>query len=217
MPEQNPNRKRPSMTLAAGVIVVALIIVGGFYLFKNFTSTPTPETPPVTQMPPVDEPLTYASSTMKISLTYPKDFTLNASYTNTSVNPNKPILGVKLTIPLTMATGTNLSQDSGISVEQLPRAKACTGDIYLAANVKPQKITDGTVTYSVATSSDAGAGNLYEEAVFALDGSSPCTAVRYFIHSTQIANYPPGTVTAYDRTALFAAFDKIRRSLVVTP
>ena len=216
MPEENPNRKRSSLALAAGVIVIALISALGFYLFKNVTSTPTPESPPVTQMPPVDEPVTYASSTMKISLTYPKDFTLDESYVNTSVNPNKPILGVKLTIPLTMATGTNLSQDSGISVEQLPRAKICSGDIFLAANVKPQKITDGTVTYSVATSSGAGAGNLYEEAVFALDGSSPCTAVRYFIHSTQIANYPPGTVVAFDRTALLAAFDTIRRSLVLS-
>jgi hypothetical protein len=41
--------------------------------------------------------------------------------------------------------------------------------------------------------------------------------VRYFVHSTNIGNYPEGAVTAYDRTALLDAFDAIRRSLVFTP
>jgi hypothetical protein len=68
--------------------------------------------------------------------------------------------------------------------------------------------------YSVATSSEAAAGNLYEEMVYALSGISPCTAVRYYIHSSNIGNYATGTIE-FDRAALLAAFDKIRMSLTL--
>lgn len=172
--------------------------------------TPAPEAPVV-----VDTLQTYASTTWPLSIKYPQGYTADANYTNTSVNPQKPIMGVKFTVPMEMATGTNLSADSGISVEQLPRANNCTGDIYLAANVRPVSVTDGGVNYSVATSSEAATGNLYEEYVFAIASSVPCTAVRYFIHSTSLSNYPEGTVREFNKAALLAEFDEIRRSLVL--
>ncbi len=157
----------------------------------------------------------YASSTMGISIKYPKDYTLNESYSNESVNPKKPIRGMSLTIPATMATGTNLSSDTKISVEQLPNAKKCTGDIFIAANVKAHSMSDNGVDYSVATSSDAAAGNRYEESVYALANSKPCTAVRYLVHYGVYENYPAGTITQFDSAALMNAFDTIRRSLVL--
>jgi hypothetical protein len=60
---------------------------------------------------------------------------------------------------------------------------------------------------------DAGAGNLYDVAIFALPGSNPCLAVRYTIHSTNIGNYDPGTVKPFDRTGLIKTFATIRRTL----
>ena len=160
---------------------------------------------------------TYATSTFAI--TYPAGYTADASYIYDQVNPKKPISGVKFTIPGSMATGTNLSSDTYLSVEWLPRAKKCTGDIYLAANVRPHSETFASTTYSVATSSGAAAGNIYEESVYALQGSSPCIAVRYFIHSGNIGNYPaqgePGAVGEFDRAALLSAFDTIRASLLL--
>lgn len=201
------------MGIVMGVIALVLVGGGAYYAWQS-RSTPAPvETPaPVV---PVDERVTFASSTMGISFKYPPGFVLADSYSNISVNPKKPIAGVKLTLPLAMATGTNLSADSGISIEQLPRANNCTGDIYLAANVRPKKIVEGAVTYSLATSSEGAAGNVYEEWIYAVASSSPCTAVRYFLHSTQVGNYATGTVRAFDRAALLAEFDKIRQSLVL--
>ena len=151
------------------------------------------------------------------SIEYPADYTLNASYAYDAFGPKKLIQGVKFVIPGSITTGTNLSaSDTGVSVESLPRAKNCTGDIYIQDNVKAQEVTEGGVVYSVATTSGAGAGNFYEEQVFALVGSSPCTAVRYFIHSGNIGNYEPGTAVEFNRDALLASFDAIRRSLVLT-
>ncbi|MEP2120256.1 hypothetical protein, partial [Bauldia litoralis] len=75
--------------------------------------------------------------------------------------------------------------------------------------------TEYGTDYSVASLSDAGAGNLYDETVYALVGTSPCLAVRTFIHSTNLANYDPGTITAFDEGALTAQFDAIRKTLIV--
>lgn len=198
-------------------VVFVLVVGGGYFAWTTFVDKAPVETVPTTPEVPVmvDESLTYASTTMGIAVKYPKEYVLNDAFSNTSVNPQKPIHGVKFTLPVEMATGTNLSADSGISIEQLPRANKCSGDIYLAANVKSRDQVEGNIIYSFASSSDAGAGNLYEEYVYAISSSTPCTAVRYFIHTTQIANYPTGTVREFDRAALIAAFDKIRQSLVL--
>ena len=188
-----------------GVIVLILVAAGGYYMWSTKDATPIEETPPIV----VPTTNTYATSTF--SITYPKEFTIDTKYQYKGV-PNKPIDGVSFTIPLTMATGTNLSADSRVSVEWLPRASICAGDIYILDNVRAREMTEGGVKYSVATSSGAGAGNFYEEAVYAFPGSSPCTAVRYFIHSTNLANYATGTVRAFDRAGLIRQFDTIRSS-----
>lgn len=201
------------MKYITGAIVLIVIIGVGYFLLKGKNMALTPQqssTPSAMQV----ATSTYATSTF--SVVYPSDYTVDESYTYTQVNPKKPISGVKFTIPGTMATGTNLAADTYLSVEWLPHAKKCTGDIYLAANVQPETMTDvNGVEYSLATSSGAAAGNLYEEMVYALFGSSPCTAVRYWIHSSNIDNYTPGAVQPFNRDALLAGFDKIRRSLML--
>ena len=198
-----------------GVVVIVVLVVGGYYVFKGKGSSPATTTTTTT----VEQPATATYATSTFSITYPVGYTVDDSYQYTQVNPKKPISGVKFTIPGAMATGTNLSADSYISVETLPHAKNCTGDIYLAANVHPTTLTTASTTYSVASSTDAAAGNRYEESVYAITGSSPCTAVRYYIHYGAIENYPaagqPGAVTEFDHAALIAAFDKIRDSLVL--
>ena len=195
-----------------GAIILGLIALVLLYVLRPGTaSAPTDGVATQTQV----ATSSYTGTTFSIA--YPADYTLNATYAYDAFGPKKLIQGVKFTVPPSMATGTNLSaSDTGASVEQLPRAKNCTGDIYIQDNVKAQEVTDNGVAYSVATTSGAGAGNFYEEQVYALVGSSPCTAVRYFIHSGNIGNYEPGAVTEFDRNALLTAFDTIRRSLILT-
>ena len=194
-----------------GAIVFILLALGGGY----YLSHRQPASLQHTQETSVSQAVatsTYATSTY--SVVYPSDFSVNDAYAYDQFG-KKLIHGVKFTIPLSMATGTNLSSDTGISIEQLPRAKNCTADIYIPANVKPQPWSEGTVQYSMASTSGAAAGNLYEEDVYALSESHPCTAVRYFIHSSNIGNYTPGTVREFDHAALLTALDAIRRSIVL--
>lgn len=202
---------------AVGGIIAATALGGlaGLYFYH-------PTSLVINQSPPPEQLLqsatsTYATSTF--SVVYPTNFTVHDDYAYDQFGPNKLIHGVKFTIPAEMATGTNVSSyDTGISIEQLPRARNCTADIYIRDDVKKHSVTENGVLYSIATTSGAGAGNFYEEQVYALSGTHPCTAVRYFIHSTNIGNYPEGTVREFDRTALISAFDEIRHTLIfITP
>ncbi len=159
----------------------------------------------------------FASSSLGYTIKYPTGFTATTSYSYEALGPGKAINGVKFTIPSSAATGTNLSTDSYVSVEQLPtKAANCSAALFLGTQVgSTTQVTDKGVTYSMATGSDAAAGNRYDETVYAIPGSSQCTAVRYFIHYGAIGNYPSGSVREFDEAALTAQFDAIRESLVL--
>lgn len=159
----------------------------------------------------------YATSTAGFSIRFPQGFVFEPNYTYQALGPKKGISGVKITIPESATAGTNLSKDTYLSVEWLPKATDCVATAFIDSGNKPPKaatFTDAGVDYSVATTTGVGAGNIYDEAVFAIPGSSPCTAVRYFIHSSNIANYPKGTVKEFDKAGLISVFDAIRRTLV---
>ena len=129
------------------------------------------------------------------------------------LGPGREIRGVAFHIPRSMARGTNLSANlTALSVESMSGPGRCEAGRFLSDPQNIHSIVENATIYSIAESQDAGAGNRYEEIVFALVGSSPCLGIRYFIHSTNIANYDPGTVREFDRPKLLAEFDRIRRT-----
>ncbi len=189
-----------------GVVIVALVAIGGYYAWQAYGASPAAPAPE----PQIPVTNTYATSTF--SITYPSSYWVDDEYAYDGFE-KKPIAGVRFGIPGAMATGTNLSTDTSVSVEWLPRASKCTGDIFVVPNVKATSLTVGSTTFSVASTSGAAAGNMYEEMVYAIAESKPCTAVRYFIHSTDIGNYDSVTVRTFDHAALLREFDTIRNSL----
>src|SRR3989344_2215527 len=203
------------------VVIMVVLLLGVGATVASPAPPPAPLTPPREPAPAPTSSGTVLSqnyATTTFSFGYPESYTLNEGYTYDAFGPKKLIHGIALTIPASMATtsaGTNLSSDTRISVEQLPRARNCTGDIYLQENVFSYTFTEGGISYSLATTSGAAAGNRYEELVYALATSTPCTAVRYFLHSSPIENYDPGTHTEFDRAALLKELDAIRRSVVL--
>jgi len=157
----------------------------------------------------------FESGSQGFSLRYPAGFTPVSTYSYQALGPGKNIAGVKFTIDPALATGTNLSNDSYLSVEQIPQSQACSASSFLQQGVASQTVTDGSTDYSVASSTDAAVGNRYFETVYALPGTNPCVAVRYFIHYGVIENYPAGTVKSFDQAALVGLFDTIRRTLTI--
>ena len=160
-------------------------------------------------------PNTYLNSKLGFTIRYPKEYLVDTNYKYQALGPGKEIEGVKFIIPGSFATGTNLSSfDTGVSVEEIKDVSDCNASLFLGGNVKPQMIKDNNVEYSFASSTDAGAGNRYEEQVWAFPETNPCLAIRYFIHYTVLENYPKGSISEFNRNALINQFDQIRRSFI---
>lgn len=146
-----------------------------------------------------------------------ENYKIDESYRYQALGPGKEIWGVKFQIPSALAKGTNLSEDSYLSVEQLPQTPNCVATLFLGdQNLTADNLKEDDTTYSFASTTGAAAGNRYEEKVYALPGTNPCIAVRYFIHYGIIENYEPGTVKEFDKEVLLDQFDQIRRTLVVS-
>lgn len=187
-------------------VVVALIIAGGAWYWMLGGSSALIEKP-LSQV--------YANTAEGFSLRLPSGYVTDEKYIYQELGPSKDISGIRFTIPAAVAAGTNLSTDSYISIEKIPNVRECTASLFLEQGTV-QTITEGDTAYSVASSTGAAAGNRYEETVYALKGTNPCIAVRYLIHYGVFENYPAGTVREFDKRALLAAFDAIRRSLTIT-
>lgn len=158
----------------------------------------------------------YSNQGGEFSVRYPKDWTADATYHYTNLGPEEPkIYGVKFSVSDLLTKGTNLSSDTGISVEEMPNMLECTAYPFLISPTAISKETIDGTAYSVARASDAAAGNRYEETVYALVGTNPCIAVRYFIHYGAIENYPEGAVTEFDATALRSLFGEVRKTLII--
>ncbi len=156
----------------------------------------------------------YSSGTDGFSIRIPEGYAIDESY-KYQLNPAKVIGGVKFTIPESVSTGTNLGSDTYISIEFIPQTRNCTASLFLDGTHPATEKKEGNTTYSFAQSSGAGAGNRYEETVYAIPGTNPCVAVRYLIHYGVFQNYPPGAVRQFDQQALMNEFDQIRRTLVI--
>jgi membrane-bound inhibitor of C-type lysozyme len=158
----------------------------------------------------------YHDGTIGFSVRYPIDYSINTAYQYQGLGPNKEINGVKFVIPSSLATGTNLSSfDTGVSVETIPATQNCNAGLFSYNDSGIVALSDNNTEYSFASTSEGAAGNFYLEYIWAIPYTNPCIAVRYLIHSTNIANYTPGTVSEFDRAALISQFDKIRQSLII--
>lgn len=161
-------------------------------------------------------PNVYADGEIGFSIRYPAEYSANASHVYQALGPGKDIHGVKFTISSSSTAGTNLSGfDTGVSVEAIPAVQSCTADLFVDGAVEVRTVAENGGEYSFASTTQGAAGNRYEELVWAFPGTNPCIAVRYFLHSTNIENYPEGAVSAFDRTALMGQFEKMRHSLTV--
>ncbi|MDE3156618.1 MAG: hypothetical protein KGN76_16070 [Acidobacteriota bacterium] len=157
---------------------------------------------------------TYADTALGFTIAYPPDWSVDPA--RKSPGPDADIPGVAFDIPASLAKGTNLSADrTGVTVDHVDAGGACTAARFLADPQDLHDVTDRTGTWSVATMTDAGAGQYYDMTVYARKGPAGCLAVRYVIHSSNIENYEPGAVKPFDRAALVALFDKIRATFAI--
>ncbi len=172
-----------------------------------------PKNKPVTPVTISDQK--YVNDNYKFSLNLPTGYSVDENYVH-QITPTRNVNGVKFNIPKPLTSGTNLSSDTSISIESIPNIPYCTAELFTDYPAqKPDIVTDSGTTYSLITSSDAGAGNRYEESIYTIQDSSPCIAIRYFIHYSAFENYPTGSIKEFDKQSVIDSFDGIRRSLTI--
>lgn len=173
------------------------------------------DTPRPAQQPPTGWRI-YGDAKLGFSIAYPKKWHLDTAHVYPSPIDDVRIAGVAFMIPPQLAVHTNLSTDTYVSVESVPSASSCKASAFLSTTDTERDEDQGTLHWSVATSGDAGAGNFYDETIYALKDSHPCLGIRYFIHSTNVDNYPAGTVKQFDKGGLVRLFDRIRSTFALT-
>jgi hypothetical protein len=160
----------------------------------------------------------YRDAKLGYEISYPPSWRVDTTHDYQALGPGKDIHGTAFIVSESTAFGTNLSNESYLAVETLPGATACTADKFLDNSDPSEAHTEqaGGITWSVEHGTDAGAGNFYDETVYAVQGTQSCLAIRYFIHSTNISDYPPGSVREFDKAQLLATFDRMRASFRIT-
>ena len=160
-------------------------------------------------------PQTYANSKYGFSIRLPDGYTIDDTYSY-QMTPTKTFNGVKFTVPETEATGTNLGSDTHIAIEKIDGSEKCSADMFLDdPSVVAKNVTDNGTDYSFATSTGAGAGNRYEETIYAQPTMNSCVAIRYFVHYGVFENYPAGSIKEFDRQKILTEFDSIRKTLTL--
>lgn len=196
--------------MRSGYFAFSLIGIACGWVAATAAVLNTNHAPPIA---PLSGMILYQNKAMHFVIAHPPKWNVDANFVDSTMGPGKEIHGVAFTISPERTKGTNLANDTSLAV--LTLHGACNASRFIDSAQDMKTVTDGDRTYSYATAQDAGAGNRYEQTIYALQGTSPCLAVRYFVHYNAIENYPAGTVKAFDGDALMKTFDKMRRSLAV--
>ena len=197
------------------VALALLLVIAGIARYRGGVTGTTTSVPDITT--PSDGWQPYASAAYSFSIRRPDGFVVDEAYAYQGLRPDESIPGVSFTIPAAMTSGTNLSKDTRVSVERLPAGTACDAVSFIGSSAGPsQSVRESGRDWTVAKGGDAGAGNFYDETVYATSGPGGCYGLRLFIHSTNVGNYDPGAVVEFDREALDATYAQFRASFTAT-
>jgi hypothetical protein len=156
----------------------------------------------------------YSNSATGVSLTYPDTFV-----------PALPVVGNYKTDPELTLRFIDAGAYDKTNLSEVYLMVSSTSDAQVAATCTepnqngggPEQLVGNEVinglTFVHSTAEGAGAGNYYQQEIYRMVNTGVCHEVIYFIHFTNIGNYPPGTVTEFDRDAilqkLYAVFSTL--------
>lgn len=200
-----------SSALIVWVLVVLVLVGIAFYIgftinqtipaSSSTSATSTTTTSASTQSAYYSDPSewqTYADSSAGYSIAYPIDFSANESNspapsTDWYANNVEQTPGIKtftLTVPASFEPQTNFV-DATLTVGYSQNDKAIA-DCLIAQNGEATTSTQtiGNATFTVFTSNNAGAGQLYETTSYRTTHAGACYAVEYTVHSAELGNFP---------------------------
>jgi len=167
---------------------------------SSTTTTAAPTTTTLPQIIPGVTTLKYVSSTYGFSIRRPKTASVVTSgFDGFLPLTKKAVVGIVL--PKSLFHGTNLQEAAVyIGASKLPAVLAAWNMPVAAIGETGAGTTAiNGVSFAIFTSSDAGAGNYYEQRTYRVVHKGTCFEITEFLHSNSIGNYTPGTVQEFDK------------------
>jgi hypothetical protein len=202
-------------------LFITLVVIMAVAASCNKNNPPvTPPSPPPAQTPPPTPPVSpttqkYSNATYGFSFDYP----VTAQF----VTPSYPDLQdkiVQVQIGKDQYPNTNFG-DAAFSV-----SAGAAKDLAACLKLSPPENGDGFKTkvtingtdFYMTKSSGVGAGNLYESNIYRTVRSTggACIELNETIHTSNIANYPAGTVTEVNKADVQTKLDTILNSFKFT-
>ncbi len=128
-----------------------------------------------------------------------------------------PLLTLDFINPSFYSPRTNLSEAYLLLAASTDPAivSTCTQPSTQNAETVTGLVSIGNQTFTRSEFSGAAAGNRYDQVAYRTVWENQCFELIFLIHSTNIGNYPPGTVVEFDRAAVLAKFEAILNSFLV--
>jgi hypothetical protein len=70
-------------------------------------------------------------------------------------------------------------------------------------------------TFVHSTSEGVAAGNSYQQEIYRMARSGICYEVILYLHSTNVGNYPDGTVTEFDKNGIIQRFYEVFSTIAI--
>lgn len=202
------------MKIALAIILLLLGFGGGYYLSRRaqpiIPITNDNQTPPVVIPNQPSAWKTYTNDQYGIQISYPPTSTLKTADINIGASwINSALAEIDLNIK---QPKTNLSQALVlVSATSSPSALAFC-DKRLQSDIQQplaETITINGVQFKWGEFTDAAAGNLYTSRLYRTVKNRVCYEINLLVHSTNVGNYEPGTITEFDPKPVNASLQAI--------
>ncbi len=196
--------------------VVIILIGAGLYFSATSNNPGTAQTATTPEIIPGVENKTYTSTDPNLAFTIEYPATASSSEVDyTGYLPLTQHSIASFTLPRSMFEGTNLGE-AGVYIGANSSASVVKNCTLAQTNSgeKAQGIaTINGTTFNVFASTGVGAGNIYDETIYRTVARDACIEIVELLHSGNIGNYPPGSVTQFDRAKFKGYLDGMLNTL----
>jgi len=103
-----------------------------------------------------------------------------------------------------------------VSVATATSSSACYQDPQDPSKALGDTESINNIPFRVGTAGDAGAGNFYESRIYRTLFNTNCYELAAIVHTTNVGNYEPGTVTEFDKAQAWGVLDRIVRTVTLS-
>lgn len=144
---------------------------------------------------------TYTSAKAPVfSLRYLKGSEVHEDYVDPLSPPGTPISGVAFLLPQELTKGSTVVR--AVFVAEYSTAGECGPQVFLPAATTTRALKDKGVSYTMASYSYGDLTNLFQERVYVIDGSKPCTALHTILQMNPRAIANPDAPLGEQKTAV---------------